>query len=273
MGALAACGGDQDSAAGERVKVSSADEPPEVFVQRMAKLLQTSRTREDCAQLDEINARSLTRFRCPASKAFRRSMARLQVVGSKEYGPGAIVDYTSGDVKDGAAIVLFVASRRKWAVSRFGVITEPSADTGDDESRAGFRTAVDDYLTAVRTRDCKAFAAVAFTGDTKGRAVCETVFPATRELARRLRQDRTARPKYEGGNATYGFFTIETSDPIPVSAIVSVARDTKASPQYVVLDSAPTLTEGQRKAAAERARRSQRRGGPETSPSRKVDGP
>jgi hypothetical protein len=272
------CGGDGGGADGgggttEPRRFSAASEPPEVFAERMAKLLETTRTKRECAELDEIAARSLTQFSCPPSKSLSRSMARFEVVGVEEYGTGAIVDYASGDVRDGAAIVLFAAPDRNWAVSRFGVVTEPNTKTSDEESRAGFRKAVEDYLAAIRARDCKAFVAVAFTGDNSTEAACETIFPGTRVLAKRLSDNPASEPEYEGGNATYGFFRLETGKPTAASSTISVVADTADSASgYVVLDTAPSVTIEQQREAIEGLRRSrERREEPERSPSRKVE--
>lgn len=258
-GALASCGGDDQSAADEKKQYAEATEPEDAFIKRMAKLLATTSKKKDCAQLNEISGRSYARFTCPAARSLRKSMASFKVVGAEDYGTGAVVDYKSGKVKDGAAILLFVAPDRTWGISRFGIITKPSTGTEDDESRQGYREAVDAYLRAVVERDCEAFKEVAFTGDIKPKDVCKTAFADTELLAKRLKANRSAKPKYEGGNATYGFFTLETMKPEAVRSTISVVKSNAGSvAPYVVLDVAPSPTSAEQREVIRQFRQRQR---------------
>jgi hypothetical protein len=240
--AIAGCGDDDgDSAASEKVRFAAASEQEHVFIERMGKLLETTSTKKDCAQLEEINARSLTRFPCPPEKGLRESMATFEVVGTEDYGTGAVVDYKSGNAKDGASIVLFVAPDRSWGIGRFGIVTDPSTGTSDEDSRDGYDEAVELYLDAVRERDCKAFKEVAFITDKKD--VCKTSFAGTEPLAKRLKADPSAEPSYEGGNETYGFFTLETRKPVPENVTISVIRAGAGEGEtYLILDVAPSPT-------------------------------
>jgi hypothetical protein len=272
---IAGCGGDDegDSKAKDGPQVAAASEQEDIFVERFARLLATTSVKKDCPQLDAIAARSLTRLPCPADKKLRNSMARFEVLGTGVYDTGAVIDYKSGEVEGGAAILLFVAPDRNWAVSRFGVVTPPSTDTSDRDSRAGYDQAVDDYLAAVRERDCKAFEAVAFTGEAKGKAVCDTAFAGTKALAKRLKANPSVEPIYAGGNGTYGFYTLETPKPKPVNSTISVIKAPgKATKPYVILDVAPSPTAAEQRQVIEQFREQQKKGDdqPETSPSRKA---
>jgi hypothetical protein len=237
------CGGDGDSQAEDKPEFSAASEPPKTFITRMAKLLETAKRKSDCVELELISARSLTRFQCPAPKPLRKSMARFEVVDAEEYGTSAVVEYKSGEVKDGATIVLFVTPNRSWGVGRFGVIADSPLETDDEESRPGFDAAVNAYLEAVRKRDCAAFIDYAEVGTKSKTVVCNTSFPSTKPLAKRLKADPTARPKYQGGNAMFGFYTLETRKPKPQNVTISLAKATAKSAQpYVVLDVGPSPT-------------------------------
>lgn len=258
--AVAGCsdgGAEGSQSAGPRF--SAASESPRVYVQRLAKLLETTRDAADCAQLADVNAHSFTRFRCPPAEAVSRSMESFEIVGADEFGTGAVVDYTSGEVDDGAAILLFVAPDRNWGVSRFGILTSPSTGTSDAESRDGYERAVESYLEAVRKRDCSAFTEVAFTGGSRGREVCRTLFADTAPLARRLRLYPSARPRYEGGNSTYGFFSLETRLEEVENSTISVVRDDSGGDDaYVVLDVAPSPPVEEQRMTIEQFRRSER---------------
>jgi hypothetical protein len=274
--AIAGCGGDSEepsTTVAERRGPSLASEPPRVFATRLAKLLETTRRRQECIALASISSRSRTKFPCPPDALTRSSMAGFEIVGVGEYGPGAIIDYRSGTAKEGAAIVLSVGVARAWAVNRFGVVTKPSTGTSDEESRDGFSAAVDAYLTAVRERDCKAFEAVTFVSQGSADKACETVLPTTRRLAKRLRVNPSAKPRYQGGNATYGFFALELPKPKPANVTISVIRDdTKsAKDEYLVLDATGSPTDAQqRRARAVAERQRENAANPKTSPSRKT---
>lgn len=275
VGGAVGCGSDDD-ASGEpqQRKYAAASETPEDFVRRLAKLLETTTAQKDCAQLMEINGRSFTRFPCPPPKGLRRSMASFKVVGAEIYGTGAVVDYKSGEVEDGAAIVMFTAPDRNWGVGRFGVVTEPSTRTSDEDSREGFEEAIDRYLSAVRERDCAAYAEVTFNADKTRQEVCKTVFPGTEALAKRLRSDPSATPKYEGGNASYGFFSLETSRPEPENLTISILKTGSGdSERYVILDAAPSPTAEQQRLVIEAFEEQRKRRATETEPTKKPSDP
>jgi hypothetical protein len=252
IGVMGGCGDDGDSAAKEERRYHAVGESPDRFAERFAKLLETSTTKADCAQLEQINSRSYTRFGCPTDKAMRDSMKSFEVVGSRIYGTGAVVDYKSGKSSDGAAIVMFIAPDRNWGIGRFGISTPPSTKTSDDETREGFDAAVDKYLTAIRERDCDAYYEMIFkNGDTKAK-VCRAAFPATSDLAKRLEANPSAKPRYQGGNSRYGFYALETAKPEPERSTISVLQaGTSSAPSYVVLDVAPTLTTAEERAAVQ----------------------
>jgi hypothetical protein len=244
-GAGAGCGDSSGSSdAKERAEYREANESPKAFVTRMAKLLETSTTLKDCAQIMSINTRSELQFRCPAEKKLRKSMARFKVNRFEDYGPGAVVDYKSGTVKDNAAIVLFVAGDRNWGIGRFGLFTEPSVGTSDEPNRTGYARVVEQYVAAIRERDCDALAATAFDAvDNDRKAVCDRTFSTTKAFTKRLNANPAARARYRGGNGRYGFFTLETAKPRPQNWTISVMRmPAKSKAPYLVLDVASSPT-------------------------------
>ncbi len=278
LGAVGCGGGDEESGeARQAPQYSEGSEPAKVFAERMAKLLETTTTAKDCAQIEQMNARSFTRFPCPPDKARRRSMASFKIVGAKEYGTGAIVDYKSGAESDGAAMVLFVAPDRNWGIGRFGVLTKPSTASSDAETRAGFDKAVDTYLEAIRERDCAAYAGVVFANGASEKQVCKTLFPQTKRVAKWLKANPSAKPVYEGGNGTYGFYTFETQKPKPANSTISVVRESENSDKYEVLDLAPSPTAAEqrkiRKVFAQQEKEKRKNGGSNMEPSSKPSDP
>jgi hypothetical protein len=242
--AAAACGnGDGDGGAqeGGSERSSSAGPPPEDFVERVAQLLETSRTRKDCRQLDEISQRSVIDFSCPPTKDVRASMKDFEVVDGERYGTAAVVDYKSGVAKNGGAVLLHATPAGAWGVSGFGILTPPSTGTDDGKVRGDYETAVEEYLLAVRNRDCGSYLALVLTGRATKGEICRTAFAETAPLAKRLKADPSAKSLYMGGNATFGFFEIATRKPSPERSTISVARASNGgNTSYVVLGLSPS---------------------------------
>lgn len=236
-----ACGESDDGDGDASAQPTVARERPQAFAERVAKLIETSDSRKRCAQLDAISARSVLRLPCPAPAQLRKSMSRFEVAGAEEHGTGALVEYTSGGVADGASILLFVDSRSKeWSISRFGLKAEPAAATSDEQSREHFDAALRNYLRAVRERDCDRFVDYAATDASARNVVCRTEFAATTNLGKHLRKSRAAKPKYLGGNSRFGFYALHLPKPNPPTDVtISVMKfDVQPKTRYAVLDAA-----------------------------------
>lgn len=207
----------------------------------LAKVMKEARARKDCKTVESLNRRSAIRVACPAPPQVRKSMARFELVEAASYGTGAVVDYTSGEAKGGAAIVLFVAPDRRWAISRFGLVTKPTVGSSDEESRAGFDDTVEDYLRAVRERDCKAFDQNALTASPERKVVCQSEFKQTKGLADSLAANPAADPEYLGGNETFGFYRLGLTKPKRQDLTISVMKTPEGSLHpFVVLNAIPS---------------------------------
>jgi hypothetical protein len=283
---IAGCG---DSGA-DGTKVRSAtptpsNEPPGVFVTRLAKLLETTESKRQCDQLNGISVRSVMRFQCPPAEPVRKGMAGFRIAGSESFGTGGVVDYEAKSVEDTATAVLFVEPQRRWSVITLVGTGDRSVGTSDKENREGFDRTVDAYLEAVRTRDCKAFNASALT-EGNAKEVCATEFATTTPLASLLKRAPKAEPAYMGGNSAFGFYSLEmkvappkakrskgskkSQEPAPkrvaVNLTIAVGKvETKSGPSFLVLGvgSSPT--------AAEQRTKPKSQDQPDRSKSRKAD--
>jgi hypothetical protein len=267
------CGdSDVDSTASDKsTKIAVASEPPKGFIEKTVKVLETATSNKDCKLIYGLNGKSVYRMACPAPKKFRKSMASFKVAGAEAYGPGAVIDYTSGSIKDNASIVLFATPDRSWGVGNFGLLSPRSVGTSDADNRAAYRAALDRYLAAVRKRDCKEFISAAFTTVKTEKEVCDGQFKETAPFGKRLKKSPDAKPKYEGGNGQYGFFSIETAKPELASTTVAVASagEKQGKPVYLVLEWAPgpTTEEIQRvRRALEEQQRQEEQGDTSTGP-------
>lgn len=240
------CGdSDGDSTASDGpAKIEVANEPPDAFIRKTTKVLETATRNKDCQVIYGLNGISVLRLPCPAPKPFRKSMGSFKISGAKAYGPGAVIDYTSGNVKDNAAIVLFATPDRSWGFGAFGLLSPRSVGTSDADNRADYRAALDTYLAAVRKRDCKEYIRASFTKAKSEEKVCSTQFKETKPFGVRLQKNPNAKPKYEGGNGNYGFFSIETAKPALASTTVAIASagTKQGKPVYLALEWAPGPT-------------------------------
>lgn len=256
------CGSDDGNGAEQekRAPHQAANEPPDVFANRLATLLATSRTKADCTDLEQINGRSIARFPCPAPPGLRRSMDRFELRRAAAYGTGAVIDYSSGDLPKGGSMLLFVGVDRAWAVARTGLVAGKTVGTGDDDSRKGYDTAVEEFLAAVRERDCDAYYRATFNGSKSKATVCKEDFPSTARLARRLATDPAAKPAYEGGNSVFGFYTLETAKPLPERVTLTLAEgDERSERPFVVMNVTPTATRGEQLAVRREYERQKRK--------------
>lgn len=235
LAAVGCGGGEADSA---ESAAPAAKGSPQQAATRVAELLASAKRRGDkaCRELESVTERSIARFGCPPPKSLRRSMASFEVTGVAVHGSGAVVDYRSGEAKDGASILMFVDSSRRWSLSKFGLFYERTVGTSDDDSREAFDTAVDGYLTAVRNGNCRRYADFANTASSNKQAVCDQEFAATAPLARLLRRNRDTTPAYLGGNKRFGFHALELSQPEPRYFTISTITTPAGS---IVLDVAP----------------------------------
>jgi len=254
---------------------SAAFEPPDRFMERLARILATAERPADCDFVNVIGSISRRGFRCPAEPEVARSMARFKVLDTREYGTGAVVEYRSGEVRDSASTVLAVTPYHNWGIVRHGIDVGHSVSSSDDGTRTGFERTVDAYLAAVKARDCEAFRAVAFTADDAAAEACEGAFAETADLATRLEANAGVRPAYEGGSDTFGFFTLETARPKPENATIVAIRTGGSGGGYRVLDVAPSPTAASTRAAIERYKETARRrsgmSDPDAQSGRKAD--
>jgi hypothetical protein len=257
-----------DGGGAERASLPpAANEPPAVFVRRLANLLETTEGKKQCEELNQITLRSYTGFPCPPPANLRKSMATFKMGAAAAYGTGGVVDYTSGGAKSGAAIVLTVDPSRRWSVMRFGIFGNPTVGTSDKDSKKGFDEAVDAYLKAVRERDCPGFSRVVLLS-AADKAPCKGEFASTKKLANKMTRNPEAEPEYIGGNKTFGFYALETRRPVPANVTIGVAHlGPKAGRPYQVLGASASPT-----AAEQRAKpKEQQEEEPERSKSRKAD--
>ena len=227
----AACGDDGDAGAdsggGETpaaARLPEAKQPPEAFARELADLVADTVFRKDCKRLNAINARSVLRFECPSPENVRSDLAFLEVRDAASYGTGAIVDYRSQEAPRGASMLLFLNPNREWGVSHFGLIIEASAESSDEDSRAGYAEAIAGYIEAVREQDCKGYTQYAAIQADDRKAACEGELTRANPLTQLLKRNRDSKPEYLGGSARYGFYGLEVDKPKPAYLNFSIFR-------------------------------------------------
>jgi hypothetical protein len=250
--------GDGD-AARPKPKYSWANEAPENFARRVARLLATTRTKRDCAQLAETMSTSGVSFPCPPDQGLRQSMAEFKVIDAAAYGTGAIVDFKSGSSMDGAAIIMTVAPGRAWGISQFGVATKPSVGTSDADSRDSYEAALSSYLSALRKRDCPEFKEVSFTASNSKASTCAMLFDEVAPIANALKRNPHAQPVYRGGNATFGFYSLETKTPRPANRTFGIVNGSAIGvPRSMVISAAVSPTTAEHRTVIQEFKQQQR---------------
>lgn len=206
-------------------RAPDAKQSPEAFARDLAELVANTTRRKDCKPLDAINARSFYRFPCPSLDSVRTEMTFLKVLNGATYGTGAVLEYKSGETPPGGGtMVLFLAPNREWGLSRFNLITESSADSSDEDSRAGYERTATGYLRAIRERDCKGYTDYAAIQSRTPAAACKRELPATEPIARILRANPDSKPQYLGGSKDFGFFSLELEEPKPAYYTMGVFK-------------------------------------------------
>jgi hypothetical protein len=248
--ALSGCGGGGDeSSTGAKAPggatttkaVVQPDAPPEAVAKLLMRTVAKAKSKDDCAAAYPINLRSTHKFPCPPL-AGAPPVKDFEVVNSAEYGPGAVLDYTSERAPDGAAMVMFRGSDGKWGVSRFGILTEEaSVPSSDAASRQGFAGAAKDYLDAMRAKDCRAYTSVVVANGTEDRAPCRQAFDEkTNPVARALVKGQAEKPRYTGGNEFFGFLEVDVhgseTKSVTIVAIKTVAGSARP---FMVLSGHP----------------------------------
>lgn len=232
------CGSDGDATSAARPEAAKGS--PAQLAERLGRLLATTtKKKKHCGQLDRLTRRAFYDFRCPQLRDVRRSMARFEVIGSATYGTGAVVDYRTGALEDGAVLTMRVAPDGAWTLSRFGLLYEPAVETSDEDSRDGFDSAVQGYLEAVRERDCDLYARHSFS-EAEEDDICKTDFAQTEHLAKTLEANPAAAPEYLGGNESFGFYGLTLPEPKSRYLTINVVKAAEGSLRpFLVLDVTP----------------------------------
>lgn len=220
--ALSACGGsDADE---PRRSAHDSPTPVEETVERLARIVADAREPEDCEPLQPIQRRASVSLTCPGDRQLRRSMARLEVTGVEVHGTAAVVDYTSGALKDGGSTVFLRDPKGRWGIARFGLVYERTVGTSDEDVRPAFDATVAAYLQAVQDRDCDLYRKHAGLEAADTTTVCERDFADTAPLARALEDSPDVQPTYLGGNGAFGFYGLGFDETEPRYTTLFVAR-------------------------------------------------
>lgn len=232
---VAGCG--DDSSGSSTTADESASSEPARFVRRMLDTTAHALSKKDCREVAAINRRSPTKTICPPPlDSIRTDLEQTKLLAAATYGTAAIVEYRQKK-DDPASIVLFRAPSGEWGVAAYGIVAAAGGVGSDGEdSQADARGAVEQYLAAVRERDCETYEKVAVTQLADPRQMCREEFPLTRPLSRELEASPTAEPRYLGGNESFGFFGLTLTGSKPAYYTITAVRTPEGSLRpFVVL--------------------------------------
>jgi hypothetical protein len=226
---LAACGGGNDA--------GDAPDPREP-VSRFASRVQAALTQRGCPKLREINVDAQVVLPCPASDPrARQGFANFRVTGSKEYGTGGVIDFTDAEAPRGGTFIVALGTDRNWVIVGqlpFGTSRAPQ------RNRADFEKAVEQFLPAVRNRNCDEFFKYSVTqSQTKEQACSQELGRPYDDLRRALRASDDTEPFYLGGNGHVVFFGLLTDEPSEQYRTIPVIRmGAGGTSPYMVLTTA-----------------------------------
>ena len=222
----------------------------------MAKLLATTTAQKDCAQLEEINAALLRPLLLPARKGPAPEHAGFELVGAAEYGTGGVVDYRSGKLKDGAAVVLLSRPTATGASAASASSPTPSTKTSDDDSRDGYRAGCRRLSRRHPRARLQGLPKVAFISpEVKDKEICSKVFAATKELAKRMKAAARRRAGLSGWQRH--LWLLQLRDDEPDRQLDDQRRQVRLGRRgsYVVLDVAPSPTAAEQRRVEREYRR------------------
>jgi hypothetical protein len=216
--AFAACGGDDsgdDTTTTAETVVPEATETLDDFGQRFADAGQAAAA-GDCEAVDEFNDEA--GFTIPCEKSGSGDYAELEVTGTADYGPAALVDFTSDAYPDGAtaAVALHEDGRfrlfQSLVPSSIGLdaaqtATEPTELDQElrDETAARF-------VEAVRAKDCDGYFETALTPTQDKEKECEIEFDPETGIQPDLEANPDAAPVPLGGTEAFGLYSLETDE-------------------------------------------------------------
>jgi hypothetical protein len=238
------CGdGDGESSAAESTGLSSE---PAQLVKSMLRISAAAKNTKDCKPIAKVNLRSAAKIACPPFDVASRKRTRsTKLTRAATYGPAAVVDYKSSGAPKGASIVLYRNSRNEWTIGRWGLLGGETIGTDDEDARKESGSVLDDYVAAVRDRDCRAFLKVAAAESSDPKVSCKREFAATKSFADLLKANPSAEPRYVGGNDYLGFYRLDLERPKPRWVTIStVAAPEGALTPRIVLDATPAPPAG-----------------------------
>jgi hypothetical protein len=224
---------------GDTTATAQAGPPPKgspaAVAQKLLSVVESAKTNADCKPVRPIIVRSAQKIVCPPLPQLG-VVTDFQIVGGAAYGTGAVVDYKTAKRPEGASMTMFRAPDGKWGVSRFGLLYEPSVGTSDESNREDYEKVVSAYLNAVRDRDCDAFIENAVTNPKARVPTCRGEFMRTMWLAKALRANPGATPRYLGGNEVFGFYGLQLDQPKPLNVTIDMVKTTKgAAVPFIVM--------------------------------------
>jgi hypothetical protein len=207
----------------------TATPKPAVAAATFAERLERALTRTGCPGLATLNKYGQIRLPCPSrsNRRIKAAFRGFKVRGTRTYGTGAVIDFTSGEAPRGGSYVLLLSAQRRWSIV-FAPITNRRTTRDALGSSAGHQNAANGFTTAVRDGSCDGYFRFAVTppGQRKTQA-CSDAFGANglyTGLQADLRANPGVTPALLGGNRTFAFFALRTGSTYRTAATLRTGR-------------------------------------------------
>ena len=212
---------------------------PAMKLSTFADRLERGLTTRGCPGLKTLLKDSLIRLTCPFSnRKLKAAFKGFKVTGVRQYGTGAVLDFTDGEAKKGASYVLALGPGRKWSIMWNPITNKRTTARRGTGPLAGHQNAIGKFLPAVRDGNCDEYFRYAITplGEKKATSCRLALTPPDGfylGLQEDLRANPNAQPVLMGGNRTFVFYALQTG--ATYRTLVSFKTPPAANQPYLVV--------------------------------------
>ena len=207
--AIGGCGGDED-------KGPEAPKPAESIKQFEARLKTAVAAVQSgqCDAVEQFNAKSGLPLGCDA--AAKKLFGGFQIVGSKAYGTGAVIEFKGVQVKQGVGVyTAAIGDDGKYQLTGPRAPVIPASSLAEEPKDAEkMDDAAEEMVAAIRANDCDRFVAGVITPDglAKQQACEQELTELYAPLREQLNQHKDAKPERLEGNDRFMFYALRTGD-------------------------------------------------------------
>jgi hypothetical protein len=207
--AAAGCGGDDD----EGPETPKPAESIKQFEARL-KTAVAAIQQDQCGAVEQFNSKA--GFQIPCEAKAKKLFAGFQVLGSKTYGTGGVVEFKDAEVKQGVgAYTVAIGEDGKYQITGpISPILQATSLDREPKDEDKMDEAAQQMVDAIRANDCNRFYEWVITpeGMAKDQACKQELNEAYAPLHQELTRAKDAKPERLDGNDQFMFYALQTGD-------------------------------------------------------------